>query len=140
MVPIMEHYGDSSEVSIMLNHDFTERYYEIRYFGPMDILTICGGYNASIGPMLGLLSPIFVLNFLYQLAVLILYKSKNLYQEELAILHADYRKIFEKIDVENQEKLTSKQKVFLETFAFKSKKDLFLASDDAIMKDLVILN
>lgn len=65
MVPIMEHYGDSSEVSIMLNHDFTERYYEIRYFGPMDILTICGGYNASIGPMLGLLSPIFVLNFLY---------------------------------------------------------------------------
>ena len=49
----------------MLNHDFTERNYQIQYFEWMDILAILGGFNASLGPLFGTMLPIFMLNFLY---------------------------------------------------------------------------
>lgn len=85
----------------MLDHDFTEKYYEIRYFGYMDILSIIGGLNASIGPIFGLFTPLFILNFLYQLAQLIINKNKKNYHQELIKLHADYRDLFSRIDVNN---------------------------------------
>ena len=60
----------------MIDHDFVEKYYEIFYFGPMDILSIIGGLNASIAPALGLLTPIFIISFLYQLSIVIKEKHK----------------------------------------------------------------
>ena len=39
-------------MTIMLDTDFTEKNYEVHYFGYMDILGIIGGLNASIGPLL----------------------------------------------------------------------------------------
>ena len=49
----------------MIDHDFVQVEYELNYFGYMDILAIIGGLNASIVPIFGLLTPLFIMNFLY---------------------------------------------------------------------------
>lgn len=64
-VPLKLTPFETSEIVIMFDHDFTEKYYEIKYFGYMDILSIIGGLNASLGPIFGLFTPLFILNFLY---------------------------------------------------------------------------
>ena len=49
----------------MIDIDFTEKSYEVHYFGYMDILGIIGGLNASIGPLLGQFTPLFIMNYLF---------------------------------------------------------------------------
>ena len=71
----------------MIDTDFTEKNYEIHYFGYMDILGILGGLNASIGPILGIFSPLFIMNYLYLLALLIVGKYKEQYHDELVNIH-----------------------------------------------------
>ena len=67
-VPLLHDSNNDPNITIMIDHDFTERYYEIHYFKVMDILAIIGGLNASIGPILGLFMPLFMLAYLFQLA------------------------------------------------------------------------
>ena len=64
-VPVLKKTSNSTEVAIMIDHDFTERYYEFHFFGWMDILSSIGGYNASIGPMLNVFVPLLTMNFLF---------------------------------------------------------------------------
>ena len=84
----------------MLDHDFTEKYYEIKFFQIMDILAIIGGLNASIGPILGLLIPLLTMNYLYQLAKLIIGKHRYNYSKQLEMLYNDFKRVYEKINVE----------------------------------------
>ena len=51
-----------------LDFDFTERIYEVQYYGLMDLLAKLGGLRASIAPMLGYIAPLLTLHFLYTLA------------------------------------------------------------------------
>ena len=68
MVPMRDSKPDSTTVVIMVNTDFTERTYDVFFFGFMDIMGIIGGLNASIGPLLASFGPLFIMNYLYQLA------------------------------------------------------------------------
>ena len=65
LVPIKDTPFEDSDVNVMIDLDFTEKRYEIQEFGIMDMLSIIGGLNASIGPLLGLLTPFFIINYLY---------------------------------------------------------------------------
>ena len=67
-VPLKDTPFKSSDIIIMMDTDFTEKNYEIYYFGYMDILGIIGGLNASISPIIGLLAPLFIINYLITLA------------------------------------------------------------------------
>ena len=98
-VPLKDTPFETSRIKIMLDHDFTEKYFEIFYFGYMDILASIGGINASIKPLIGIVGPIFILNFMYQLAKIIHEKYEDQYHEELVKLHNDYRVLYEKIDI-----------------------------------------
>ena len=99
MVPIKNTEFKSSTIKVMFDHDFTEKYYEIQYFDYWDILAIIGGLNASIKPLMSMASSLFIINFLYQLAKLILGKYDNQYKEELVLMHAEYRSLFGKVDL-----------------------------------------
>lgn len=64
-VPVKNSPFKDSTMTIMMDTDFTEKNYEIHYFGYMDILGIIGGLNASIGPLLAQFGPLFIMNYLY---------------------------------------------------------------------------
>ena len=91
---------------IMLDTDFTEKNYEVHYFGYMDILGIIGGLNASIGPLLAQFAPMFIMNYLYQLAQLIIGKYRQQYHKELAKIHQEFRKAFNRINIEQYDTVT----------------------------------
>ena len=65
LVPIDDRKFQSSDVVILIDMDFTEKLYSIYYFNFVDIMGIIGGLNASIGPALGFIAPLFILNYLY---------------------------------------------------------------------------
>ena len=71
-VPIDDRTFGSSDVVILIDMDFTEKMFELYYFNFMDIMSIIGGLNASIGPVLGFIAPLFIMNYLYQLSQLAL--------------------------------------------------------------------
>ena len=54
-----------------MDFDFTERIYDIQYYGVMDVLAKLGGLRASILPMIGYIVPLLTLHFLYSLAGII---------------------------------------------------------------------
>ena len=61
-----------------IDFDFTERIYDVHYFGIMDLLSKLGGLRASILPILGYVAPLLTLHFLWSLAGII--------DEKLAVL------------------------------------------------------
>ena len=65
----------------------------------MDILSIIGGLNASIAPIFGMLTPIFIINYLYQLSKILISKYEDSYREELINLHMDYRQLFSEYNI-----------------------------------------
>jgi hypothetical protein len=76
-VPIHEgSYFKSSDVIVMMDHDFTEREFIIRYYGYADILGKIGGLTASFRPLLEAAAPIFILFYLFTLSEIILNKNK----------------------------------------------------------------
>lgn len=66
-----------SSIISNLDFDFTERIYELQYYGVMDIMSKLGGLRASIIPLLGYLLPLLTLHFLYSLAGIIDDKITN---------------------------------------------------------------
>ena len=68
-------YFKTSDVTIMMDHDFTERVFIIRYFGYADILSKIGGLTASLRPMLAVLAPGFIVLYLFTLSDIILIRN-----------------------------------------------------------------
>ena len=54
-----------------VNFEFTERIYDVEYFGIMDLLSKLGGLRASILPIIGYVAPFLALHFFYSLAGII---------------------------------------------------------------------
>ena len=67
-IPIDDRKFESMDVFILIDMDFTEKIYEIYFFTFTDVMGLIGGLNASIGPALGFIAPLFVLNYLFQLS------------------------------------------------------------------------
>lgn len=66
--PIHEEEVDSSDQSIQLNFEYTEQRFTIKYVGVMDIVSRVGGYVASFLPLMNILGPLLVLQYLRQLS------------------------------------------------------------------------
>lgn len=77
-----------------LDFDFTERIYNIQYFGIMDVMSTLGGLRASIVPIIGYLVPLLTLHFLYSLAGIIDDKMEANQQTEMIHLIVIGRKQF----------------------------------------------
>lgn len=54
-----------------IDFDFTQRIYDIQYYGLVDVFAKLGGLRASIVPILGYFVPLLTLHFLYTLAGII---------------------------------------------------------------------
>ena len=121
----------------MIDHDFVQKYYEIYFFGYMDILSIIGGLNASIAPILGMLSPIFIINYLYQLSKIILGKYERQYHAELVILHRDYRSLFDEYEIEKLPGIEDDEKSQLTSFVSKTDLDLEDEPADDILQEIM---
>lgn len=87
-IGVGEEFNATSGTSMLSNidFDFTERIYDVRYFGIMDLLSKLGGLRASIMPMLGYFVPFLTLHFLWSLAGIINEKLADLQREEMLIL------------------------------------------------------
>ena len=57
-----------------IDFEFTDRIYRIHFYGLMDMLSEIGGLKASLEPLIGLFTPLFIASFLYQLAGVIQFK------------------------------------------------------------------
>ena len=64
-------YFNSSDVVVMLSHEFTEVQYTIKYFGFADILGKIGGIIASLKPILEIIAPWLIILYLTTLADII---------------------------------------------------------------------
>ena len=69
---------ESSDLISNIDFDFTERIYDVSYFGIMDLMSKLGGLRASIMPILGYVAPLLALHFLYSLAGIIDEKMASL--------------------------------------------------------------
>ena len=84
-VPVHEGtYFNGSDVIIMIDHDFTERRYIIKYFGYADILSKIGGLSASIRPVLAAIAPLYIVLYLRTLAEIILDKNRAKFNKEIS--------------------------------------------------------
>lgn len=63
--------------------DFTQREYTYKYFTFLDVISAIGGVNAFISPIVKNLAPLFMLYFMYRLAVIIKGKYLEEYRQEL---------------------------------------------------------
>ena len=61
----------SDTIFIQMNFDFTRKEFVIHYFGVFDIMSKLGGFKASIGPLVNIFAPIFILLFLISLSWII---------------------------------------------------------------------
>ena len=75
-----------------IDFDFTERVYDVHYFGIMDLLSKLGGLRASIIPIIGYFTPLIALHFFYSLAGIIDEKmSKYQLKEMLSLIKIGQR-------------------------------------------------
>ena len=66
-----------SNIVSNIDFDFTERIYDIQYYGILDVLSKLGGLRASIFPIVGYFAPLLTLHFLYSLAGIVDNKIKK---------------------------------------------------------------
>ena len=69
--PLRPSNDEHTRVVSNIDFYFTERIYDIEYYGLMDLLSKIGGLRASIMPMIGYMGPFLALHFLYSLAGII---------------------------------------------------------------------
>ena len=69
-----------------IDFDFTERIYDVHYFGVADVLAKLGGLSASILPFFTYIVPLMTLHFLYTLAGIISDKMRDLHDQEMISL------------------------------------------------------
>ena len=77
----------------MMDHDFTEREFIIRYYGYADILGKIGGITASFRPLLAAAAPIFILFYLFTLSEIILNKNKLKFEKELTKVFKEFKEV-----------------------------------------------
>lgn len=62
---------NSSQIVANIDFDFTQRIYDIRFYGWLDIMSKLGGLWASVLPIMNWIFPLFMLHFLHELSVII---------------------------------------------------------------------
>ena len=74
-----ESFNQTTGTNIVSNidFDFTERIYDIQYYGILDVLAKLGGLRASILPIVGYFAPLLTLHFLYTLGGIVDQKIKK---------------------------------------------------------------
>ena len=105
-IPLDDRKFENSDVTVMIDMDFTEKIYEIYYFTITDVMGLIGGLNASIGPVFGFIAPLFVLNYLYQLSQLALCRHLDQYKKEIRALFFGYQSAFKNLDLNSYEILS----------------------------------
>ena len=78
---------NSSDINILFDYDFTERQVTYEYYHVADIVSQIGGIFAFIRPILDLITPLFILYFLYSLAIILNSQAKQAYHDELVELY-----------------------------------------------------
>ena len=81
-----------------LDFEFTEKVITLKFFTVFDIMTIIGGFNASLLPAINMILPLFVLYFLFQLGEIIRDKLKYNYYIEMRRLIKISRESIIKLD------------------------------------------
>jgi hypothetical protein len=93
---------NSSTILMQLNFDFTQRVFSYNYFTFADILSRIGGLQGSIMPLLGQLTPLFMLYFLVKLCEIIKEKLEESYLKDAAkfatLAGKQFQKILELLD------------------------------------------
>ena len=74
---------NSTTITLNLNMNFVERQFIINFYTFGDILAKLGGLRASIMPIIGQLTPLFILFFLLSVAKVIKNKIQNNYETRL---------------------------------------------------------
>ena len=68
---LMKPKSNDSSVFAIIDFDYTERVYDLTYYGFVDVFAAFGGLLAVFKIWLGWITPLFVLHFLYELASII---------------------------------------------------------------------
>ena len=68
---------NNSDIYCPIQADFTERKFIFKYYGKADIMAGIGGIGAFIYPILGYLTPYFVIYFLYSLSNVLWFKYEQ---------------------------------------------------------------
>ena len=76
-------YSGSSNLLVKCDVNYLRTIETIKYFGYMDMLAKLGGLKSILGPVLSILTPIFVLAFLIELCSILKQSYKNDYFKEL---------------------------------------------------------
>ena len=74
---------NNSNLVVQLNFEFTERVFVLDYTGVLDIMSKVGGLQASIMPIMRMVSPWIALSFMFQLSRIIRSKSEDDYKKFL---------------------------------------------------------
>lgn len=74
---------NGTDIVLSLNMKFVERQYILNYYTLGDLLSKVGGLRASIMPIIGYFSPLFVLYFLLELARVIKKSLNKDYTDKL---------------------------------------------------------
>ena len=73
-------YGTKVGILINFERDITT----LKYYSYGDIFSKLGGLKASLGPILGFITPLIALNFLIKLTAIIQANYTNSYEKELS--------------------------------------------------------
>lgn len=76
---------------MLLDFDFTERQFEIKFFGYMDILAKIGGINGFVMPIVAYCAPILCMLYLYELSHIIIDKHILEFSNEIEALADEYQ-------------------------------------------------
>ena len=70
---------NSSNIYIPIETDFTERIYIYQYYSYGDIMSSIGAMNAFILPVIAILTPYFIMYFLYSLSKMLKFKYQQVF-------------------------------------------------------------
>ena len=123
-------YYKSSDVIVMMDHDFIEREFTIKYIEFSDIIIQIGGLAASLTPILAALAPMFIILYLSTLSEVIMDKNKNIFKKEILKVYYEFKDVLHDsffLDESNNleiQTFTAKQKVMIDNFFSKTPRHL----------------
>ena len=106
---------NKDKFDVQLDFDFTERIFKLSYFSVFDIMSIIGGFQASLTPIINQIMPFFVLYYMFQLSEIIRDKIKGWHHKEIRNLITVTRKQLKLVQELSEEgKLKINELVLLE--------------------------
>lgn len=103
---------NKDKFDVQLDFDFTERIFKLQYFSVFDIMSIIGGFQASLTPIINQFLPFFVLFYMFQLSEIIRDKIKGWQHKELRQLITVTRKQLKTVqELSDEGKLKINQQV-----------------------------